>query len=433
MQDPPDTAADAPVVIADAPTTSYCARAVDAAPPWMALDWHGDAPVLTPLDDVARESAVTDAPWRFVTVADAGVWSGQRGDASHCRSFVVLCGRTVALCDFVNDAPLDVPDVGDPASCASITAVLRALAGPQRLDVQVARMIECPAPRAPDDDGRVWVFLPDMHLPLVPPMPDLPPDLIPDPTRATCFCHGPVMARLLGGAPDNTPRYAAVGARLSRDPNEWFYLMADHYREVAEDLVRFVNRFQKCATSTRAHLVQLGGLFEIWAGFDVTFHATGRAGQVLPKIVRGGHLTLFTDTWRERLKDTPTREAVTRVAKLPPALRTLLQDDYEYMARDVPLVRGAIERPSLDVPALFHAEHHHPLLGQPRDLPPVGLLALREQAARFLPWQRNLPDDFRTHLTAWGVESLIATATDSPAGAYVSAYTHVPFLANVRW
>lgn len=415
------------------PGPSFCVRAVNAAPEWMSLDWRDDVPSLRPLDEAARDETLAQEPWRFVSVLDVGVWGGRREDPTFCRSFAVLRGRTVALCEFVNDAPLSVPEVGDPAAREAITAVLRGLAGPQRLDVQVVRMVECPAPLDAGDDGRVWVFLPDMHLPLVPPMPDLPPDLIPDPTRATCFCHGPVMSRLLGGAADTTPRYAAVGAKLSRDPNEWFYLMADHYREVAEDLTRFVNRFQKCASATRAHLVQLGGLFEIWAGFDVTFHATGRAGQVLPKIVRGAHLDLFVSQWRERLKDTPSREAVTRVARLPPSQRTLLQDDYEYMARDVPLVRGAVERRALDVPPLFRAEHHHALLGPPRDLPPVGLLALREQAARFLPWQRGLPDDFRTHLTAWGVETLVAEAEGAPVGAYVSAYTHVPFLANVRW
>ena len=70
---------------------------------------------------------------------------------------------------------------------------------------------------------------------------------------------------------------------------------------------------------------------------------------------------------------------------------------------------------------------------RPPDAPPIALLALQEQSARFLPWQRALSPQFRVTHTAWRIDSLIADADRGLPGAAVTASTDVPFLANVRW
>ncbi len=412
-------------------------RQVDAAPRAHALRWSGDLFAVTPLGPEEAAARALSAPHRCRTYMDCGVWQGDGDDAPVRRTFGVVCGRTTALCEFQNVGGLE--DVSGPIDeSVPINKLLRALAGPQRLDVAVLRVLRAPAPMGERDEDagarrgrRVHVFLPDMHIPLVPQMPELRPSLIPDPTKATCFCHGPVMQRILYGERP-TAQYSAVGCTLTRDPNQWFYMMSERHRPIAEDLLKFLARLTRYRAAAPVHLVQLGALFELWAGFELRFHATGRSAFIAPRIARAAHLTVLARDWPERLVQSPARDALASIARFPAADRTLLSDDpvtFAQLPEDD--ARGLLERAKLVAPGLFVAEHRPTAYEPSVDRPPMGFMALLEQQARMQPWMRALPKGWRHLFMAYAVEAVTAMSEAEDAAVYVMAHTHVPCLTQV--
>ena len=161
-------------------------------------------------DADAREIAAASegAPPSFLYV-DCGAWMGDGRHVAVQRCFAVVCGEHAVLCEFqAGRASRDTGHTGPEAQ--AIQRLLAALAGPQRMDVAIRRW--CVRKRGDTPSGPTptpTVFLPDMHLPLVGRMPDLDPDLVPDPNQARCWCHGPIFARIDGAdllcqGPDGT-------------------------------------------------------------------------------------------------------------------------------------------------------------------------------------------------------------------------------------
>lgn len=376
---------------------------------------------------IAEPRAPTDESRSFLYV-DCGAWMGDGRHLAAQRSFAVACGDQVALCEFQAGRAAPSPQ-HDGAAAQPIARALTALAGPQRMDVTVRRWAVARASRDAHDDGssavdqdRVIVFLPDMHLPLVGRMPDLDPDLVPDPRLAKCWCHGPIFARIdqEAAAKGQKPVYRAVGSRLTRSPNDWFYAMAASYQSAAEDLVRFLDRYTRYAASAPAHLVQLGGMFDVWAGYKCLFHSMGFAGLVEPRIVAGAGEREFAARWRDATLDGRVKDAIGRLYRIPVGRRTLLSAPHGHAGAP-----PSDEPPWLRASSVFAENRPEPI--DCVDQPPHALVGMIEGKAQFFPWKRVRPAGFRRELVAAAARRF----RDEPFAAYVMAHTHVPCLAEV--
>lgn len=291
------------------------------------ITWERGAFSVRAMTDVEMTERATRDPTSCTLHLDCGAWQGDGEQAPLERPFGVVCGRTAALCEFTSDAEV-VAVEGPDDEAGPINACLRALAGPQRRDVQVLRWLRSPMPIEPVAAGQrrtTRVFLPQMNLPLVPRMADLPANLIPDPTRLTCACHGPVMQRILYGVQAES-QYVAVRCTIGRDPNQWFAMMAERSRSVAEDLARLTLRFERHARAWPAALVTLGPPCEIWAGFDLLFAATGAMAIVSPRVQEIAE----ERPWRgvlDAVLDTPARSALAHMARIAPSQLTWVGRD----------------------------------------------------------------------------------------------------------
>jgi len=354
---------------------------------------------------------------------DCGAWIGDGRYVAAQRSFAVVCGEHVALCELRAGRASRVPE-RDGAEAQAITRLLSALAGPQRMDVTVHRW--CVAPGAAGTGGdppTPTVFLPDMHLPLVGRMPDLDPELVPDPNLARCWCHGPIFARL-DGAAARASRYRAVGSRITRNPNDWFYGMAASYDAAAEDLVRFLDRLTRYGASAPFHLVQLGGLFDVWAGFKCVFHGRGFAGFVEPRIVTAVGEREFLSEWQDIALPGRPKDALGRLFHIAPERRTLLSGSHGHFGPDGPPVADG---PRLLRTATFLAENRPEPLTCCVDQPPHARIGVLEGKAQYFPWTRVRQAGWRRELVA----AAAARWAERPFAAYVMAHTYEPCLAEV--
>jgi hypothetical protein len=388
---------------------------------------------VTPGGEVRVEAAAAaggagDAP-SFLYL-DCGAWMGDGRHVAAQRSFAVTCGGHVALCEFqAGRGARDGPAREGPEAQA-ISRLLATLAGPQRMDVTVRRWCVAPGAAGAGSGGdapAVTVFLPDMHLPLVGRMPDLDPDLVPDPTLARCWCHGPIFARI-DGAAARAAVYRAVGSRLTRNPNDWFYTMAASYHPAAEDLVRFLDRLARHGASAPFHLVHLGGLFDVWAGYKCVFHGMGFAGLVEPRILASVGEAEFLSRWRDTTLDGRPKDALTRLFRLPPEQRTLLSGQHGHFGPErLPPVDAGDAPRSLRT-ATFLAENRPDSMEGCVDQPPHARIGVLEGKAQFVPWMRVRRAGWRRELVA----AAASRWAERPFAAYVMAHTYVPCLAEVR-
>ncbi len=372
----------------------------------------------------AREIAAASegAPPSFLYV-DCGAWMGDGRHVAVQRCFAVVCGEHAVLCEFQAGRPSRDPGHTGPEAQA-IHRLLAALAGPQRMDVAIRRW--CVRKRGDTPTGATptpTVFLPDMHLPLVGRMPDLDPDLVPDPNQARCWCHGPIFARI-DGAAARASVYRVVGSRLTRNPNDWFYAMAASYNAAAEDLVRFLDRLGRHGASAPYHLVHLGGLFDVWAGYKCIFQSMGFAGLVEPRIIAGVGERELAAQWLDVVLEGRPKTAVTRLIQLPPERRTLLSAPHGHFAHDAP--------PGGDAPRLlragsFLAESRPEPLTECLDQPPHARVGVFEGKAQYLPWTRVRPEGWRREL----VLAAASRWAESGFASYVMAHTYEPCLAEI--
>ncbi len=369
----------------------------------------------------ARAAARSGEPPSFLYL-DCGAWMGDGRHVAAQRSFAVVCGEHAVLCEFQAGRPMRAPSHPGPDAQA-ITRVLAALAGPQRMDVSGRRWCVRRAHADSAGPATPTLFLPDMHLPLVGKMPDLDPDLVPDPTQARCWCHGPIFARL-DGAAARASGYRAVGSRVTRNPNDWFYAMAASYHAAAEDLLRFLDRFGRHAAGAPCHLVQLGGLFDVWAGFKCIFHSQGFAGLVEPRIAAGVGERELASTWQDVILDGRPKTAVTRLFNLPADRRTLLSSAHGHFEHDAPPAGAA---PRALRTAAFLAENRPEPLRRCLDQPPHARVGVLEGKAQYLPWTRLREIGWRREL----VTLAASRWAERPFATYVMAHTYEPCLAEV--
>jgi hypothetical protein len=377
------------------------------------------SPRVSPLDDGAA------SPPSFVYL-DCGAWMGDGRHVAAQRSFAVVCGEHAVLCEFQAGGGMG-PEVRGGPEAQAVARLLSALAGPQRMDVVVRRWCVVRGAGVGGGEPPVpTVFLPDMHLPLVGRMPDLDPELVPDPRLARCWCHGPIFARI-DGAAGRAAVYRAVGSRLTRNPNDWFYAMAASYHPAAEDLVRFLDRLARHGASAPFHLVHLGGLFDVWAGYKCVFHAQGFAGLVEPRIVAGVGERELVSRWRDAILDGRPKDAVARVLRIAPERRTLLSAPHGHFER-LPDAMAVADAPASLRTATFLAENRPEPLACCVDQPPHARIGVLEGKAQFLPWTRVRPTGWRAEL----VGAAAARWAERPFAAYVMAHTHVPCLTEVH-
>lgn len=369
----------------------------------------------------ARVAVGARSPPSFLYL-DCGAWMGDGRHVAARRSFAIVCGEHAALCDFQAGRPLRAPSHEGPDAQAILRA-LSALAGPQRMDVSVRRWCVRRADAEPTGPATPTLFLPDMHLPLVGKMPDLDPELVPDPTQARCWCHGPIFARLDGSA-GRASVYRAVGSRVTRNPNDWFYAMAASYNAAAEDLLRFLDRFSRYAAGAPCHLVQLGGLFDVWAGFKCIFHAQGFAGLIEPRIIAGVGERELASRWQDVILDGRPKAALSRLFNLPEGRRTLLSSTHGHFHEDAPPAGSA---PRSLRAASFFAENRPEPLRCCLDQPPNARVGVLEGRAQYLPWTRVREQGWRRELLTLAA----ARWAREPFATYVMAHTYEPCLAEV--
>ncbi len=354
---------------------------------------------------------------------DCGAWMGDGRDSPLQRLFAVVCGAHAVLCEFRAGQVARPPEHRDPAALA-IARLLSALAGPQRMDVTVRRWCMAPAAAEPDLLAPPTLFLPDLHLPLVGRVPDLDPELVPDPTLATCWCHGPIFARI-DGAGERVSRYRAVGSRVTRNPNDWFYALSASYDAAAEDLVRLLDRLARHGASAPFHLVQLGGLFDVWAGYKCVFHGRGFAGFVEPRIIAGVGEAEYRAAWQDAALPGRPKDALNRLLGVAPERRTLLAAAHGHFGAEGPRPPAG---PRELRTAAFFAENRPEPLACCIDEPPHARVGVFEGKAQYLPWRRRRRPGWREELVA----AAAARWAEQPFPVYVMAHTYEPCLAEIH-
>ena len=183
--------------------------------------------------------------------------------------------------------------------------------------------------------------------------------------------------------------------------------------------MRFLDRFTRHAASAPLHLVHLGGMFDVWAGYKCVFHSMGFAGLVEPRIVAGAGEREFVERWRDATIDGRVKDSIGRFHRIPPERRTLLSATHGH--RDA----ASCEEPSyLRTPWVFAENRPEPI--DCVDQPPHALVGMIEGKAQFFPWKRVRPAGFRRELVAAAARRW----REQPFAAYVMAHTHVPCLAE---
>lgn len=343
---------------------------------------------------------------------DCGVWAGDDRSSPARRCFVVVCGRSVVLCEFRVGDPFEDLTGGPEPERTRLNRALRCIAGRQRLDVQVVRFMRAESEAPASEDPPLYVFLPEAQLPLATKTRDLDADLIPDPRAATCLCCGPILQRIMYGEQIES-EYRAYGCNLGRDPNGWFLGMTENFYDAADDLITFFGRLTKLRRTEPLHLVQLGELFEVWAGYACCFQASGRSAIVIPQVVRAGMREL-TERWRDVAVNNSIRRALDVVTRFSPSSRTMFDTD----------------TPLFEQPNVFWAERPPAVVD---DEQPMGMFELLVQNALFLPWRRCLDPAGRESALRVAVERWSARAdTGAPFPIYVTAHSQIPCLTKIR-
>lgn len=342
-----------------------------------------------------------------LTFLDCGVWMGDGKSIPAQRPFAVAFGRTLALCEYSGTQPMQPWPHGDPADLEPIHRLLGTLAGPMRFDVTIrdVRRLDAPLPDV------LHIFLPEMHLPLVPRLPDVDPKIVPDPNQATCACHGPVIKRMLYGAADAPTRYRVVAAPMSRNPNDWFYWLAEVHRAVADDLIKFLDRLAKVPGQDKLHLMQLGGLAEVWLGYRCALQSLGWAAYVKPTVLDDLGPEKLLAEWSDKTVTTKHRDAVERALV--------------WQRRGAVLLHAS-EQPSW--------ARHGALVAEVRSEDivresPMAFLALREQKARLIAARVNAPEGY----AAQALSRAIVKTAHVGASLYVTSGAPQPFVSSFRF
>lgn len=254
---------------------------------------------------------------------DCGKWAGTSDDMHPRRDFGVVWGRWVLLCEFV-------PEAGETETVAPdarpLNELLRALCGEDG-SVRVRSKAWSRSHVEPPHDT-VYVFVPDLHLPLI----------VGEPQRITAPNGREVCLPLeaswgLSGEPSKSMGrgfYSLTGWTPFSDPSEyvdrdrddgtfqtpfgyflsdpaaeWYRLNAANniFQGAGGDLISFLRRLKGASGAVPVHLVHLGDMFEMWNGFD-RFFALHKEHRV--ELIGQGDVTgeEFVRYWLKRAKKT---------------------------------------------------------------------------------------------------------------------------------
>jgi hypothetical protein len=228
---------------------------------------------VAPIDSRSQYNTLQPRQTWF-TYMDCGQWGGNEGIPQWQRSFGVVWGRWAALCVFMSSSgSLPSRDsAGKPLdrNAQPLWNMLAALTGPNS-HARVRKHSWSRSHIEPNWD-KIYVFLPDLHFPLVrggprgvlagPPM-----------ARRIIYRHdGPAMGRYeyLASNADQEGMILGEGGHftLGQEALQWFnrYLAGDIFQSADADLILFLNRLSQYNQQPPIHLVQLGDMYDLWIG-----------------------------------------------------------------------------------------------------------------------------------------------------------------------
>ena len=356
---------------------------------------------------------------------DCGRWGGSPARTAQ-RNFGLVCGSSVALCNFVPQggslASVD-PDPDHP-----LNQVIRSLTVRGHSSVQVIKHVRAPS-RVRPDSNTIYIFLGDLHLPIYRGF----PTALPGGGRAP---DGPAMGR--GGyTASNTDGEGRVLQQTHMDRNPtgllgeaamgWFRNNHENdiFHRADSDLLQFAALLSGCSLQSRMHLVQLGDMYDFWIGLDRYFDGSTEHRMILRSGARG-----FVNFWTARTNAlfAPLIQVLTGG---PIARKTWLygnHDNYfaEHTPPGVPQRVRQIRGPGLGI----FAEHGHRGDSSNRD----GATSGHDVTQRVfrgdydVDW-RSFDPNRRPY---WTTTAAISFAREPDFNIYVMGHTHSPFLTEIQ-
>ncbi len=375
--------------------------------------------------------ATSSQPLSFLYL-DCGRWGGNGERYPHQRNFGVVWGRWALLCDFVTDGS-SFP-ARFKADAGPLNALLQVLTEPGESAVRIVKSEWLPpSPLAPEPSWEhIYVFLPDLHLPLI--------TRLPDP-------HQPDDAAELGGLryrhdgpPQGRFRYPHhENQHLSTEQEKWFrsYLSSDIFQGAAADLVEFLEKLSRYQGDARLKLVQVGDMYDLWIGLDRYFDVQADDAVLLSEgpDALGLSAQRFIDYWVDRTN---------RSRRNARAIRALHEfgdgrhvADWLYGNHDCYLgahtPKGVPQRKKFLLENGLFAEHGHRGDASNRDGAKDGQFLTNEVFE--YPFLRKLDPDRRQVFLEVAARLAVETAQQRPEqafGVYVMGHTHSGYLSRVQ-
>ena len=226
-------------------------------------------------------------------------------------------------------------------------------------------------------------------------------------------------------------QYRAVGASISRNPNDWIYMMAQSYETAAPET--------SCASSiaprssagrSPSTSSSFGGLFDLWDGFQCMFQEVAGAW---PGYAPRSCASCRRPTSSATGTASCARHADTRRGPQAPALAGGAEDAALRRSPAPEARRRPRRRPLACLLARSSAAPStrrtapEPV-GFCDDTPPLAFLALLEQKAQFRAWTRKLKPGWRWALIAGALARLRARG----CSIYAMAHTQKACLVEVE-
>jgi UDP-2,3-diacylglucosamine pyrophosphatase LpxH len=363
---------------------------------------------------------------------DCGRWGGNGERYPHQRNFGVVWGRWALLCDFVTDG---TPFPGKlNADAGPVNALLQALTEPGQSAVRIIKSEWVPpSPLAPEPSwDHIYVFLPDLHLPLV--------TRLPDPHHSEDDPHAAGRRFRTDGAPTGRFRYPhREDELLTPEQEQWFrsYLSSDIFQGAATDLVEFLEKLSRYRGDAKLKLVQVGDMYDLWIGLDRYFDVHADDAVLLSEQpdALGLSAQRFIDYWVGRTNASRRNGRAIRALHEFGDGRHI--SDWLYGNHDCYLgahtPAGLPQRRKFLLERGLFAEHGHRGDASNRDGAKDGQFLTNEVFE--YPFLRKLDPDRRQVFLEVAARLAVETALHSPEQAfcvYVMGHTHSGYLSRVR-
>ncbi len=383
-------------------------------------------------DELQRLGHSASGPDLEFLYLDCGRWGGNGERYPRQRNFGVVWGRWALLCDFVTDGTSFPSKL--KADAAPVNALLQVLTEPGESAVRILKSEWLPpSPLAPEPSwDHIYVFLPDLHLPLV--------ARLPDPQASEDEPHGVTSRYRSDGAPLGRFRYPHHdNEQLSPEQEQWFrsYLASDIFQGAAHDLVEFLEKLSRYQGDARLKLVQVGDMYDLWIGLDRYFDVQADEAVLLsdrPDAL-GISAQRFIDYWVERTNHVRRNaRAIRRLHEFGDGrhLTDWLYGNHDcYLGAHTPA--GLPQRKKFLLERGLFAEHGHRGDASNRDGAKDGQFLTNEVFE--YPFLRKLDPDRRQVFLDVAAHLAVDTALHAPEqafGVYVMGHTHSGYLSRVR-